>query len=104
MYNKRIKLAPAAKHLNDLCLQLGKAQKHTMKFDDAFKAKSHEVLALFDEDILKEATISQATFQKVEIDLSDKPAGKIIAPQKARRNARHQQLIRQLEFLSKKGI
>jgi hypothetical protein len=33
-----------------------------MKFDDAFKAKSHEVLALFDEDILKEATTSQATF------------------------------------------
>jgi hypothetical protein len=33
-----------------------------MKFDDNFKAKSLEVLALFDEDILKEATSSQATF------------------------------------------
>jgi hypothetical protein len=25
MYNKRIKIAPAAKHLNDLCLQLERA-------------------------------------------------------------------------------
>jgi hypothetical protein len=76
-----------------------------MKFDDNFKSRSREVLALFDEDILKEATTGQASFQKVEIDLSEKPlAGKVLSPQKARRNARRQQLVRQLEFLQKKGI
>jgi hypothetical protein len=33
-----------------------------MKFDDNFKNRSREVLALFDEDILKEATTGQASF------------------------------------------
>ena len=33
-----------------------------MKFDDNFKNRSREVLALFDEVILKEATTEEASF------------------------------------------